>query len=50
MRRLYAMTALIALLAAATLVLASCGGGGDIGEQPAPHPPASCHDTPEACK
>ncbi len=53
MQRVCTLTALAALLAAALLVLAGCGGGGDNldePEQPGQHRPADCQARPEGCK
>lgn len=43
-------TLFIAVSGAIVLTLGACGGGGDQGEQPEPHPPANCQAKPEACK
>ena len=42
-------TAVSALLAAASLVLAGCGGGGT-DEEPQPTPTVNCAANPNACK
>lgn len=44
------MTLLTAIGAAASLVLAACGGGGDNVVEPQPKPPVDCNKTPEQCK
>lgn len=44
-----AITAAVALLAAASLVLAGCGGGGT-DEDLRPAPVARCQANPNACK
>lgn len=46
----FAITAAIAVLSAASLVLSACGGGGDNVTEPQPRPPVDCKEKPEACK
>lgn len=50
MSRRFAITAAIAVLSAASLVLSACGGGGDNVTEPKPRPPVDCTKTPEQCK
>ncbi len=43
-------TLFVAVGGAIVLTLGACGGGGDQGEQPKPHPQVDCKAKPEACK